>query len=111
MDGLTLRTLADEAGRGPEAYRGALDARVAALPIADLGKELSMLRTMAQQFSPEVCQQLVDGAVGPHVERGTVDIEQAHAIVFQRYAVVVLVPRAAVIDAVLGARGIEPIRE
>jgi hypothetical protein len=109
MIGLTLRVLADAGAGGAEAYRRALEARVAALPIADLGPQLSTLRTMAQQFSPEVCQQLVDREVGPHVEHGTVDIDQAHAIVFQRYAVLELVPVATVIDEVLGARGIEPL--
>lgn len=50
-----------------------------------------MLRTMGQVFTADVCRQLVTEEVWPHVKDGTVGIEHAHAIVFQRYAVVRLV--------------------
>jgi hypothetical protein len=112
MVGLTIRVHADAGlDASPEAFRQALDARIATLPVADLGKELSTLRTLGQVLSPDVCRQLVDGAVGPHVLGGTVDIEQVQALAFQRYAVVKLVPYGRVIDEVLAARGIEPLRE
>lgn len=112
MVGLTIRVHADAGpNASPEAFRSALDARIAALPVADLQQELSTLRTLGQVLSPDVYRQLVDGAVGPHVQSGTVDIEQVHALVFQRYAVVKLVPYGRVIDEVLAARGIEPLRE
>jgi hypothetical protein len=112
MVGLTIRVHADAGlDATPEALRRALDARIASLPVAELGKELSTLRTLGQILSPAVCQKLVDDAIGPHVTAGTVDIEQAHALVFQRYAVVKLVPYGKVIDEVLAARGIEPLRE
>jgi hypothetical protein len=112
MVGLTIRVHADAGPDAtPEAFRRALDARIAALPIAELGKELSTLRTLGQILSPAVCQKLVDDAIGPHVKAGTVDIEQAQALAFQRYAIVKLVPYGKVIDEVLAARGIEPLRE
>lgn len=105
MTGLTLRVLGD---RGDP--RAALEARVAALPIDNLREQLSMLRTMGREFSPEVCAKLVDDEVGPHVVAGSVTIDQAHAIVFQRYAVVLLVPIGKIIDEVLAAHGIEPMQ-
>lgn len=108
MVGLTLRALRD-AGDG--SFADALERRVAALPIDRVRGELSMLATMAETFSPEVCAELLEREVGPQVDKGTVDIDQAHAIAFQRYAVAVLVPRAADIRRVLAARGIEPLRE
>jgi hypothetical protein len=112
MVGLTIRVHADAGpDASPEAFRRALDARIATLPVADLGAELSTLRTLGQILSPALCQKLVDDAIGPHVSAGTVDIEQAHALVFQRYAVMKLVPYGTVIDEVLAARGIEPLRE
>jgi hypothetical protein len=112
MVGLTIRVHADAGPDAtPEAFRRALDARIATLPVAELGKELSTLRTLGQILSPAVCQKLVDDAIGPHVKAGTVDIEQAQALAFQRYAIVKLVPYGKVIDEVLAARGIEPLRE
>jgi hypothetical protein len=112
MVGLTIRVHADAGpGASPDAFRRALDARIATLPIADLGKELSTLRTLGQILSPAVCQKLVEDAIGPHVVAGTVGIDQVHALVFQRYAVVKLAPYGKVIDEVLAARGIEPLRE
>lgn len=112
MVGLTIRVHAD-AGVGvtAAAFRAALDARIDTLPVAELGAELSMLRTLGQVLSPALCQQLVDGAVGPAVTDGTVDMAQVHALVFQRYAVVKLVPYGKVIDEALAARGIEPVKE
>jgi hypothetical protein len=112
MVGLTIRVHADAGPDAtPEAFRRALDARIATLPVAELGKELSTLRTLGQILSPAVCQKLVDDAIGPHVKAGTVDIEQAQALAFQRYAVVKLVPYGKIIDEVLAARGIAPLRE
>jgi hypothetical protein len=112
MVGLTIRVHADAGvGATPAAFRAALDARIDTLPVAELGAELSMLRTLGQVLTPAVCQQLVEGAVAPAVKDGTVDMEQVHALVFQRYAVVRLVPYGKVIDEALAARGIEPVRE
>jgi hypothetical protein len=51
----------------------------------------------------------VNQEVSPHVKDGTVDIEQAHAIVFQRYAVVRLVPIGSVIDEALAALGVQAL--
>jgi hypothetical protein len=48
--------------------------------------------------------------VGDHLHDGALSLDQVQAIAFQRYAVVRPVPVGAVIDQVLGARGIEPAR-
>jgi hypothetical protein len=61
-------------------------------------------------FSPDMCRKLVDDEIGAHLDNGALSLEQVHAIAFQRYAVVHLVPVGAVIDQVLGAHGIEPAR-
>jgi hypothetical protein len=108
MTGLTLRVWIDAGGDAAK-YRAAFDARASTLPKDKLAEQLAMLRTMAQVFTPDVCKQLVAQEVAPHVKDGTVDIEQAHAIVFQRYAVVRLLPVAKEIDAALGALGVQPL--
>lgn len=113
MTGLTIRVWADAIahGGGPDAFRAALERTLDAMPIDLVRAQLSMLRTMGQVFTPEVCRRLVDDEIGPRVEHGALPFDQAQAIAFQRYAVVHLVPVGAVIDQVLGARGIEPVTE
>jgi hypothetical protein len=108
MTGLTLRVWIDVHGDA-EKYRVAFDSRVHALPRDKLGDQLAMLRTMGKVFTPDVCRQLVNQEVSPHVRDGTVSIDEVHAIVFQRYAVVRLVPVGAQIDEALGALGIEAL--
>lgn len=106
MTGLTIRLWAEALPHGgtPEAFAVALDRQLASLPINTVRDDLSMLRTMGQVFSPETCKKLVSDSV--RVQAGTVDFDDAQGIVFQRYAVVRLVPVGAVIDRVLGERGI-----
>jgi hypothetical protein len=112
MVGLTIRVHADAGvGATAAAFRAALDARIDTLPVAELGAELSTLRTLGQVLTPDMCQQLVEGAVGPAVKDGSVDIEQVEALVFQRYAVVKLVPFGKVIDEALAAHAIEPLKD
>lgn len=109
MTGLTIRIWADARDHGGdtgEAFRGALERALAALPIDLVKDSLSELRTMGQVFTPELCRQLVDQEVGPHVAHGTIALDDAHAVIFQRYAVKRLVPVGAVIDSVLAAHGI-----
>lgn len=93
-------------GATPEAFAAALERGLATLPVDQLTAELSMLRTMGQAFTPDVCRQLVAAEVGPHLAGGTIPFTDVHAVVFQRYAVVHLVPVGPVIDRVLGAHGI-----
>ena len=109
MTGLTLRVWIDVAGDATR-YRAAFESRAAKLPRETLAEPLAMLRTMGQVFTPEVCRQLVNQEVSPHVKNGTVDIDQAHPIVFQRYAVVRLVPIGKDVDAVLGALGVQALQ-
>jgi hypothetical protein len=110
MTGLTIRVWGDAIAHGgdPEAFRAALERKLAAMPIDLVRGQLSMLRAMGQVFTPEACRRLVDEEIGPHVANGALSLEQAQAIAFQRYAVVRLAPVGAVIDKVLGDRGIEP---
>ncbi len=109
MTGLTLRVWIDVAGDASK-YRVAFESRATKLPRDRLVEPLAMLRTMGQVFTPDVCRQLVNQEVSPHVEDNTVDIEQAHAIVFQRYAVVRLVPVGTDIDAVLESLGVQALQ-
>jgi hypothetical protein len=111
MTGLSIRVWADARAHGgdtAEAFGAALERAVAALPVELVRADLGMLRAMGQAFTPAVCQQLVDAEVGPHVRAGAVtDLQDAWAIVFQRYAVKRLVQVGPTIDRVLGAHGIE----
>lgn len=109
MRGLTIRIWADARAAGtdtPEGFAAAMERRLAAMPVDRLRDQLAMLRAMAQTFTPEVCRQLVDQEVAPHVQHGAVDLADASAIAFQRYAVVRLVPVATQIDEMLGRLGI-----
>jgi hypothetical protein len=109
MTGLTIRVWSDALahGGGPDAFRAALERKLATMPIDLVRNELSILRTMGQVFSPETCRELVQREIGPQVKDGALSFEQVQAIAFQRYAVVHLVPVGPVIDKVLGDRGIE----
>lgn len=89
-----------------EAFHDALERMIATLPVELVKDDLSELRTMGQVFTPDVCRQLVDQAIGPRVEHGTISLDDVHAVIFQRYAVKRLVQVGPVIDAVLAAHGI-----
>lgn len=108
MTGLTIRVWADALGHGGgrDAFRDALERRIAALPIDRVRGALMVLRTMGQVFTAEVCRQLVDDEIGAQIDRGALTFDQAQAVAFQRYAVVRLVPVGAILDQVLGAYGI-----
>jgi len=69
-------------------------------------EQLIALRIMGRTFTPEVCRQLVDDHLGAEAKTGRVSLESVHAIAFQRYAVVRLVPVGKMIDEVLAAAGI-----
>lgn len=109
MTGLTIRVWVDAIahGGGREAFRAALERKLASMPLDLVRGQLSMLRTMGQVFTPEVCRRLVDAEIGAHLDGGALSLEQAQAVAFQRYAVVHLVPVGDVIDHVLGDRGIQ----
>lgn len=114
MLGLTLRVWNDARNISGgktydlDAFRVALDTRLTGLKLSELIEPLLVLRTMGQTFTPAVCAELVAAEVGPRVVDGKVGIGDAHAIVFQRWAVVNLVPAGKVIDEVLAAKGIGP---
>jgi hypothetical protein len=110
MNGLTIRVWADARAVGgdtPDAFRAALQRRLSTMPLERVRDGLSMLRTMGRVFTPDVCRQLVDEEVGPRVKNGLVDLDQVHAVLFQRWAVKRLVPVGKAIDEVLAAHGIE----
>ena len=114
MTGLTIRVWVDARAHGgdtPEAFRGALERRLATMSIPAVRKELSMLRTMAQVFTADLCRQLVAAEVGSRVVDGSIGLAEVHVIAFQRYAVERLVPVGTVIDEVLAAAGIEPLKQ
>ncbi|MEO8701295.1 MAG: hypothetical protein ABI867_14700 [Kofleriaceae bacterium] len=105
MTGLSIRVWADAKAHGGD-FEAALERGLAKLPIDQVRGELEMLRTMGQVFTAETCSQLIAGEVGPHVVDHGVPLADAGAIVFQRYAVVHLVPVGTIIDRVLGAHGV-----
>ena len=110
MTGLTIRVWTDAIAHGgdADAFRAALERKLATMPIDLVRDDLSTLRTMAQVFTPDVCRQLVESEIGRHLDSGALSLVQAEAIAFQRYAVVRLVPVAGAIDKALAARDIEP---
>lgn len=110
MTGLTIRVWTDAIAHGgtPDAFRAALERKLATMPIDLVRGHLSTLRTMGQVFTPDVCRQLVESEIGKHLDAGALNLEQAQAVAFQRYAVVRLVPVAPAIDQAIGALGIEP---
>lgn len=112
MTGLTIRMWADARSHGgdtPEAFRDAMERMIVALPVELVRPDLTMLRTMGQVFTPETCRQLVNEAISAHVRDGTISLDDAQTIAFQRYAMKRLVQVGPVIDAVLGAHGIAPM--
>jgi hypothetical protein len=109
MTGLTIRVWADARAHGgdtPEAFRAALERKLATLPIDRAREQLAMLRMMGRTFTPEVCRQLIDENLAAEANKGPIALDSVHAIAFQRYAVVRLVPVGTVIDEVLAAHGI-----
>ncbi|CAN5880153.1 hypothetical protein BH11MYX2_BH11MYX2_18800 [soil metagenome] len=108
MLGLTIRVWSDaHSDTSPDAFQTAFDARLSAMKLDKVGDELVVLRTIAQSLtSADVCAQQVAQEVGPHVSNGAVSIDDAHAIVFMRYAAVRLVPVRVAIDETLGKHGI-----
>jgi len=107
MTGLTIRIWADARSHGgetPAAFHAALERMIATLPVTLVKDDLTMLRTIGQVFTVEVCRKLVDDHIKPVA--GTISPDDAQAIAFQRYAVERLVPVGGDIDAVLEAHGI-----
>jgi hypothetical protein len=109
LTGMSIRIWADARAHGgdtPDAFRGALERMLAALPARPaVTAALSQLRAMGQTFTPETCRRLVDENVKPGAD-GALTPEQIHIVVFQRYAARRLAPVGKVIDEVLGARGV-----
>ncbi|HEY4176901.1 MAG TPA: hypothetical protein VGM90_08720 [Kofleriaceae bacterium] len=108
MLGLTIRVWSDaQSDSSPDAFKAAFDARLSAMKLDQVGDELVVLRTLSQSLtSTDVCAQQVAQEVGPHVSQGTVGIDDAHAIVFMRYAAMRLVPVRLAIDETLNKHGI-----
>jgi hypothetical protein len=107
MTGLTIRIWADARSHGgetPASFHAALERMIATLPVALVKDDLTMLRTIGQVFTVEVCRKLVDDHIVPVA--GTISPDDAQAIAFQRYAVERLVPVGGEIDAALEAHGI-----
>jgi hypothetical protein len=101
LRGLTIRAWAD-GGRG--SFRQRFAAHVDRLP-RSVRRDLSELRAMANLLTPTRCREIVEQQVGS--KYGGVTLADVHVIVFQRYAVVRIVPVADDIDEVLGASGVD----
>src|SRR5262245_30251863 len=79
MTGLTIRVWTDALAHGgtPDAFRAALDRKLATMPIDLVRNDLSILRTMGQVFTPTFCRQLVESEIGSHLDNGALSLEQA----------------------------------
>ena len=66
MTGLTIRVWSDALAHGGDhdAFRAALERKLATMPIDLVRTELSILRTMGQVFTPDACRKLVDQEIG-----------------------------------------------
>jgi hypothetical protein len=109
MTGLTIRVWADARAHGgdtPPAFRAALERQLAARPVERLREPLRALRTMGRVLTPDVCRRLIDDQLGAEARAGALSLDSVHAVAFQRYAVVRLVPVGREIDEVLAAAGI-----
>jgi hypothetical protein len=109
MTGLTIRVWADARAHGgtdPRAFRQALERKLASLPVAQVRPQLAMLRAMGQTFTPDVCKKLIEDSIGAEAKTGALSLESIHALAFQRYAVVHLVPVGEEIDHALAAAGV-----
>ena len=109
MTGVSLRVWSDALAHGgdtPQAFRAALERRLAGLDLDEVRAELGMLRAMGRTFTPEVCRGLVEDSVGAEARGGSLSLDSVHAVAFQRYAVVRLVPVGGIIDDVLASAGI-----
>ncbi len=105
MTGLTIRVWADahHAGGGTRAaFAAALEQRVTAMPYDAVREPFAALREMGRVFSAAYCQQLIQEYAGAAAARGALSLEQASAVLFQRYVVVELVPVGPVITEVMG---------
>jgi hypothetical protein len=112
MTGLTIRVWADARRAGGDlhaAFAAVLEERVRHMPYELLKEPFAMLREMGKVFSREYCQQLVREFAGAEAKTGSLSLEKADAVLFQRYVVVNLVPVGAetfaVMDRVIVAHG------
>lgn len=109
MTGLTIRVWADARAHGGASaphFRAALERKLAELPVTEVRPQLVMLRAMGQTFTPEVCRKLIEDSIGEEARSGALSLESIHALAFQRYAVVNLVPVGHEIDEALAAAGV-----
>ena len=112
MTGLTIRVWADARRAGGDlhaAFAAALDERVRHMPYDLLKLPFATLREMGKVFTRDYCQKLVREYAGAEAATGSLSLEKADAVLFQRYVVVNLVPVGAetfqVMDRLITAHG------
>jgi hypothetical protein len=95
MTGLTIRVWADARRAGGDlhaAFAAALEERVRHMPYELLETPFAVLREMGKVLTRDYCQQLVRDFAGAEAATGSLSLEKADAVLFQRYVVVNLVP-------------------
>jgi hypothetical protein len=104
MRGLTIRVWARAHAAGGDAtaaFRASFEAELALLPRDLVADDLAQMLAIAQTFSVEWCQAAIRDHVGPTAASGSIPLDLAATVVFQRYAVLRIVPVAPTIIAVL----------
>lgn len=111
MMGLTIRVWAAAVQAGHDdatGFREALEKKLASMPIDVVREELRQLVTIANLVTPQFCQNIIDLQMGQVArQKGTVTLDAAEGILFQRWLYLRLIPVAPAIPEVVLPR-IEP---
>jgi hypothetical protein len=111
MMGLTIRVWAAAVQAGHDdatGFREALEKKLAAMPIDVVREELRQLVTIANLVTPQFCQNIIDLQMGQVArQKGTVTLDAAEGILFQRWLYLRLIPVAPAIPEVV-SRAMQP---
>jgi hypothetical protein len=111
MMGLTIRVWAAAIAAGHDdatGFREALEKKLASMPIDVVREELRQLVTIAGLVTPQFSQSIIDLQMGPVArQKGTVTLEDAQGILFQRWLYLRLIPVAPAIPEVV-SRATQP---
>ena len=105
MMGLTIRVWAAAILGGHDdatGFREALEHKLASLPIDVVREELRQLVTLAGLVTPQFCQSIIDLQMGQVArQKGTITLDGAEGILFQRWLYLRLIPVAPAIPEVV----------
>jgi hypothetical protein len=111
MMGLTIRVWAAAIVAGHDdatGFREALQAKLGTMPIDVVREELRQLVTIAGLVTPQFCQSIIDLQMGQVArQKGTITLDDAQGILFQRWLYLRLIPVAPAIPEVVN-RAVQP---